>query len=114
MFASGLVDKTKGVIRIAEVTHQVMQALVTYCYTAEITFNTEVQPDAVLRMAHKYEIGHLKDLCDQELCKRIDMKNLPHMLKVSRQFEALELQKKSSRFFKENFDKVQEGVLKKY
>ncbi|CAM6097110.1 unnamed protein product [Calypogeia fissa] len=114
MFASGLVENLKGVIRIAETTHQVMQAVITYCYTTEITFSSEVPPDEVLKVAHKYEIGHLKTLCDQELCRRIDMKNLPHMLKVSRQFEAIKLQQESAKFFKENFDKVQEGVLQKY
>jgi hypothetical protein len=111
MLDVSLLEKQTGRIPIDDATLPVMQAVINYCYTAEISFSHEVTPEDVLQVAHKYEITHLRDVCGDELCQRISEKNLADMLRLAKKFEAKTLQAAAAKYFKEHFDTVFSGVL---
>ncbi|CAM6091572.1 unnamed protein product [Calypogeia fissa] len=111
MFDVSMLEKQTGLIPIDDATLPVMRAVINYCYTAEISFTEEVPPEEVLQVAHKYEITHLRDVCGDELCQRIDETNLADMLRLSKKFEAKTLQEAAAKYFKEHFDTVFSTVL---
>ncbi|CAM6110956.1 unnamed protein product [Calypogeia fissa] len=98
-------------IQLDDTSYAVMKAVVNCCYTADIDFTEEVSPGEVLKVAHKYEIDYLQDLCEKELCRTLNAKNVGEMLKLGRKFGAKELHSQATQFFKENFDDVYESVL---
>ncbi|KAL3699426.1 hypothetical protein R1sor_017448 [Riccia sorocarpa] len=111
MFDCGMLENKTGLIPIDDASYPVMRAVIKYCYTADISFTDEVPPDEVLKVAHKYEITHLRDVCAEELCGRINEKNLAEMLRLSKSYEAKTLQEASAKYFKEHFDTVFSTVL---
>ncbi|CAM6097109.1 unnamed protein product [Calypogeia fissa] len=101
----------QATIQVDDTSYAVMKAVVNCCYTADIDFTEEVSPGEVLKVAHKYEIDYLRDLCEKELCRTLNAKNVGEILKLGRKFGAKELHSKATQFFKENFDDVYESVL---
>lgn len=111
MFEAGMLEDQTGRIKINDASYATMSAVVNFCYTADIVFKGDVHPEEVLKVSHKYDIAFLRKLCDEELCKRITADNLPEMLRLSRTYEAPCLQREAMKYFKDNFDAVQETVL---
>ncbi|CAM6100192.1 unnamed protein product [Calypogeia fissa] len=88
----------------------VLKALVDFCYSGEFTFSELVSADEVLRVAHTFELGCLKELCDVELCRGLTVDNVPHMLKLSRKFSAHRLQEAAGKVFHDHFDTLKSKV----
>jgi hypothetical protein len=57
---------------------------ISFCYTAEMQFLDSVPTEEVLKVAQKYAIDHLQDVCAKELTKNIDNDSLPQMLKLAK------------------------------
>ncbi|CAM6103278.1 unnamed protein product [Calypogeia fissa] len=111
MFDTETLEKETRIFRIDDTTLPVMRAVVRFCYTAEIEFTDEVTAEAVLEVAHKYELDLLRKLCVQDLTTTISEGNLPTILKLARRFESTGLEAAASQFFKDNFDEVISDVL---
>ncbi|CAM6081743.1 unnamed protein product [Calypogeia fissa] len=114
MFDTDMLEKETGIVRVDDITLPVMRAVVRFCYTAEIEFTDKVSSEAVLEVAHKYELDLLRKLCVRDLTKTIDRGNLPKRLKVARKFEATGLEAAASQFFKADFDTVICNVLDEF
>ncbi|CAM6081738.1 unnamed protein product [Calypogeia fissa] len=111
MFETDMLEKQTGIIQIDDATFPVMRSVISFCYTAEIQFSEEVPAEEVLKVAHKYAIDHLRDVCAEELTKNINKESLPQMLRLAKRFDAKGLQDAAAKFFKENFDSVFPNVL---
>ncbi|BBN18358.1 hypothetical protein MPTK1_8g01920 [Marchantia polymorpha subsp. ruderalis] len=111
MFEAGMLEEQTGRIHINDASYATMRAVVNYCYTAEISFDETVLPQEVLKVAHKYDIPLLRKICDEELCERINQANLADMLRLCRMYDAHKLQREAMKYFKKNFDMVQDSVL---
>ncbi|KAL2632872.1 hypothetical protein R1flu_004351 [Riccia fluitans] len=111
MLESGMIDGETGIINIDDASYPEMQAVVRYCYTADIEFTEDVRPEEVLKIAHKYEIFSLKDRCAEELCGTISKANLIEMMRLSRDYEAAQLQEALGAFLKEQFEEVYPIIL---
>ncbi|BBN19765.1 hypothetical protein MPTK1_8g13450 [Marchantia polymorpha subsp. ruderalis] len=111
MFDCGMLEKETGLIPIDDASYPVMRAVINYCYTADINFTDEIPPDEVLKVAHKYEISHLRDVCGEELGGKISDKNLAEMLRLSKRYDAKTLQEACAKYFKGNFDTVFSTVM---
>ncbi|CAM6120190.1 unnamed protein product [Calypogeia fissa] len=84
----------------------VLEAMMDFCYSGELTFSNLVPPADVLRAAHFLEIGFLKEFCEAELCERLSVDNVAQILKLSLKFAATKLQEEAEKLFKEHFDDV--------
>jgi hypothetical protein len=111
MFDTNMVETQTGIIHIDDATFPVMRAVISFCYTAEIQFSDEVPAEEVLKVAHKYAIDHLRDVCAEELTKNINKDTLPQMLRLAKRYEAKGLEDAAAKYFKENFDTVFPNVL---
>ncbi|BBN19766.1 hypothetical protein MPTK1_8g13460 [Marchantia polymorpha subsp. ruderalis] len=111
MFDCGMLEKETGLIPIDDASYPVMRAVINYCYTADINFTDEIPPDEVLKVAHKYEISHLRDVCAEELCGRISAKNITEMFRLSKRYDAKTLQEACAKYFKDDFDYVFSTVM---
>ncbi|KAL3699769.1 hypothetical protein R1sor_017791 [Riccia sorocarpa] len=88
MFECGMIMENKtGAVPIDDASCPVIKAAVRFCYTADINFTDEVLPQEVLKVAHKYQISHLRDACTAELCARLNERNLLDMLRLSKMYE---------------------------
>lgn len=101
----------KALIEVNDISYEVMRAVINCFYTADMNFTEEVPPGEVLKVAHKYQIDYLRDLCEQELCQRLNSGNVAEMLKLARKLGAKKLHAQATQLFKDNFDDVQETVL---
>ncbi|CAM6121232.1 unnamed protein product [Calypogeia fissa] len=82
----------------------VLEAMMDFCHSGELTFSKLVPPAHVLRAAHFLEIGFLKEFCEAELCERLSVDNVSQILKLSQKFSATKLQEEAEMLFMEHFD----------
>ncbi|KAL3682875.1 hypothetical protein R1sor_000897 [Riccia sorocarpa] len=106
MFECGMLENKTGVVPIDDASYPVMKAVVKHCYTAEINFTDEVLPEEVLKVAHKYQIPHLRDTCAIELCARMNERNLLDMLRFSKMYDVNLLRVAAAKYFRMHFDPV--------
>ncbi|KAL3676734.1 hypothetical protein R1sor_026684 [Riccia sorocarpa] len=103
MLDSGMSKSKSGLISIEETNYPEMNAVVRFCYIADISCTDEVRLEEVLKIAHKYEISYLKYRCAEELCMRIDEMNVAGMLRFLKHYSVEQLHQASVKFLKENF-----------
>ncbi|CAM6081746.1 unnamed protein product [Calypogeia fissa] len=111
IFYTKMIEDETGIVRIDDATHQVMRAVIKFCYDGEINFTDEVNAEEVLQVAHKYDIGFLHKVCEDYLITTINDTNLPKTLKLAKKFEAADLEVAASKYFKDHFDRVISNVL---
>ncbi|CAM6115927.1 unnamed protein product [Calypogeia fissa] len=70
MFSISMLEKETGKVYITDASLSTMEAVVKYCYTADITFSVDMDLDEVTHISQKYEISSLKDRCETEHCNR--------------------------------------------
>lgn len=70
MISLHMLEKETGKVYITDASLSTMEAVVSYCYTADITFSLDMDLDEVTHVAQKYEISSLKDRCETEHCDR--------------------------------------------
>jgi hypothetical protein len=70
MLSVGMLEAGTGRVLIKDASLSTMEAVVKYCYTADITFSADMDLDEVTHISQKYEIASLKTRCETELCKR--------------------------------------------
>lgn len=102
--------KSPEAMKIDAISDSVLEAMVDFCYSGEMTFSELVLPHEVLRVAHTFELGLLREYCDAELCRGLCVDNVPQMLKLSRRFQAPRLQEEAGRLFQEHFDALKDRV----
>ncbi|CAM6089775.1 unnamed protein product [Calypogeia fissa] len=109
--ATTTAENLPRVIKVDDhISPPVLEAVVDFCYSGEFTFSELVPADEVLTVAHTFELGSLKELCEVELCRGLTVDNVPHMLKLSRKFSAHRLQEAAGKVFHDNFDTLKSKV----
>ncbi|KAL3682572.1 hypothetical protein R1sor_000594 [Riccia sorocarpa] len=103
MFQTDMKEKESGTVRINDATSHVLRSMVNFCYTANIEFTEEASAEEMLKIGHKYDIKDLRDVCDEELCKDIDVDNLCKRLMLAHIYEAKKLGEFTAEFFHGNF-----------
>ncbi|CAM6086995.1 unnamed protein product [Calypogeia fissa] len=79
-------------------------AVIRFCYTAEMEFTKEISVEEVFRVAHYWDIDHLKEICTDEFLKTLSKDNISHILSFSMRYNAKRLYEAASQYVRENFD----------
>ncbi|KAL3682571.1 hypothetical protein R1sor_000593 [Riccia sorocarpa] len=103
MFQNDMKEKESGTVRIDDASSHVIRSMVNFCYTTEIQFTEEASAEEVLKIAHKYDIKDLKDVCDEELCKDICEDNICRKLMFAHIFDAKKLVEATKVYFQDFF-----------
>ncbi|OAE30976.1 hypothetical protein AXG93_2018s1430 [Marchantia polymorpha subsp. ruderalis] len=76
MFDINLKEMESGTVTVHKADAPALRSMVNFCYTAEILFTEEAPVEEVLKVAHRFDIIELKEVCESELCKGINRENL--------------------------------------
>ncbi|KAL3682583.1 hypothetical protein R1sor_000605 [Riccia sorocarpa] len=113
MFQNDMQEKESGIVRVDDASSHVIRSMVNFCYTTEIQFTEEASVEDVLKIAHKFDIKDLKDVCDEELCKDICGDNICRKMMLAHNFDVEKLGEATKEYFKNNFSLVYPGFLER-
>ncbi|KAJ6306924.1 hypothetical protein OIU78_022101 [Salix suchowensis] len=74
MLENEMEESRSGIIRISDVSYDVLRAFVNYLYTAEEFFDEQMAYDLLI-LAEKYEVKHLKAYCEKFLVSKLNWDN---------------------------------------
>ncbi|KAL4183820.1 hypothetical protein AMTRI_Chr11g157030 [Amborella trichopoda] len=74
MLENNMEESRSSTIKITDITYEVMFTFIDYLYTAEVTLDEEKAFD-LLVVAEKYEVQHLKNVCEKYLTATLNVEN---------------------------------------
>lgn len=74
MLESEMEESRSGMIRISDVSYDVLRAFVNYLYTAEILLDEQMACD-LLVLAEKYQVKYLKAFCEKFMTSKVNNEN---------------------------------------
>jgi len=74
MLESEMEESRSGIIKIYDVSYDVLRAFVHYMYTAEALLDEQMASD-LLVLAEKYEVKHLKTFCEKFITSKVNNEN---------------------------------------
>ncbi|EER96162.1 hypothetical protein BDA96_02G098500 [Sorghum bicolor] len=74
MLENEMEESRSGVIKIYDVSYDVLRAFVNYMYTAEALLDEQMASD-LLVLAEKYEVKHLKAYCERFIISKVNNEN---------------------------------------
>ena len=99
-------DESKtGIIKITDASNDAVRALVNYMYTAEALLD-ENMGCALLVLAEKYMVKHLKEYCEKFLSSQLYWENSLKSYAFAHQHNAKQLLQSALAVILENMDKL--------
>ena len=74
MLENEMEESRSGIIKIFDVSYDVLRAFVHYMYTAEARLDEQMASD-LLVLAEKYEVKHLKTFCEKFITSKVNNEN---------------------------------------
>jgi speckle-type POZ protein len=74
MLENEMKESCSGIIKIYDVSYDVLRAFVHYMYTAEVLLDEQMASD-LLVLAEKYEVKHLKAYCEKLITSKVNNDN---------------------------------------
>ncbi|KAG2640914.1 BTB/POZ domain-containing protein At4g08455-like [Panicum virgatum] len=74
MLENEMEESRSGIIKIFDVSYDVLRAFVHYMYTAEALLDEQMASD-LLVLAEKYEVKHLKTYCEKFITSKVNNEN---------------------------------------
>ncbi|XP_072970697.1 BTB/POZ domain-containing protein At4g08455 [Typha angustifolia] len=74
MLENEMEESRSGVIKIYDVSYDVLRSFVHYLYTAEVLLDEQVACD-LLVLAEKYQVKHLKAFCEKFMTSKVNNEN---------------------------------------
>ncbi|BFG18977.1 hypothetical protein CerSpe_052510 [Prunus speciosa] len=90
MLENEMEESLKGTIKIGDVSYDALRAFVNYLYTAEVCPDQQLACD-LLVMAEKYQVQHLKDLCERFLVANLNWDNAFMIYTFAHQHDAKQI-----------------------
>lgn len=90
-------EKQEGIIQIKDVSFEVFQEVLRFMYTGRVD-QIEKIANELLIAADKYDVEGLKAMCEETLCKSLNIDNVLEYLKFSDLYKANILQAESIKF----------------
>ncbi|KAL3682582.1 hypothetical protein R1sor_000604 [Riccia sorocarpa] len=110
MFHCDMKEKESGTVVVNDASSAVLRSMVKFCYTAEIEFTEDVSAEEMLKISHKYDIRHLKEVCEEELSKSLNGSNFCKRLKLAHMYDGKELDSAVAKFLQANFTDLYKKV----
>jgi len=92
MFQNGMTEARTKRVEIKELEPAVVQAMLEYIYTGKMKFSS-IKSEDMLAAAQMYDLRSLKDFNEENLCKRLDIRNCIEMLVLGDLHEAAALKR---------------------
>ncbi|XP_047917447.2 lupus La protein isoform X1 [Anser cygnoides] len=105
MFTADMKEKAKSHIRLPELSHAVLEALVNYAYTSQIQI-TKRNVQSLLQAADLLQFASVKKACEQFLVRHLDTDNCIGMHAFAEYHNCSELEKEARRMLLWQFEDV--------
>ncbi|NXU47121.1 KLH23 protein, partial [Turnix velox] len=105
MFTADMKEKWKQNVRLAGLSHAVLEALVNYAYTSQIQI-TKRNVQSLLQAADLLQFVSVKEACERFLVRHLDTDNCIGMHSFAEYHHCSELEKESRRILLWQFDEV--------
>uniref|UniRef100_A0A8C3C690 BTB domain-containing protein n=1 Tax=Cairina moschata TaxID=8855 RepID=A0A8C3C690_CAIMO len=105
MFTADMKEKAKSQIRLPELSHAVLEALVNYAYTSQIQI-TKRNVQSLLQAADLLQFASVKKACEQFLVRHLDTDNCIGMHAFAEYHSCSELEKEARRMLLWQFEDV--------
>ena len=106
MFSSDMMESATNTLTLPDIEPDVLKELLTYIYTGECP-NIKKHALSLLGQAEKYELSHLKALCERRLSYDLQISNAAKILVLADTLKAEQLKRNALLFINEHGDKVQ-------
>ncbi|PKU86558.1 BTB/POZ domain-containing protein At4g08455 [Dendrobium catenatum] len=74
MLETEMEENKSGMIKIYDVSYEVLRSFVKYLYTAEVLLDEQMACDLLI-LAEKYQVKHLKSFCEKFMTSKVNNEN---------------------------------------
>ena len=106
MFSSDMLESATNSLTLPDIEPDVLKELLTYIYTGECP-NIKEHALSLLGQAEKYELSHLKALCERRLSYDLQVSNAARILVLADTLKAEQLKRNALLFINEHGHEVQ-------
>ncbi|GMN45508.1 hypothetical protein TIFTF001_014694 [Ficus carica] len=107
MLENEMEESQSGTIKISDVSYEALHAFVSYLYTAEACLDEQMACDLLI-LAEKYQVKHLKTLCERFLVLKLNWDNSVVSYAFARQHNAEHMLEATLSMIADNMDKLTE------
>lgn len=116
MFLHNMQESVKNTLNLPDIEPDTFMELLTYIYTGKAP-NLKTHAESLLYHAEKYELSHLKAICEEQLSFDLQIDNAAKILQLADTCNARQLKRNTLLFINKHGDEVQlteewEGVKK--
>jgi speckle-type POZ protein len=107
MFQSNMKEKKTKTVTINDFKTEVVSEMLNYIYTGTVSSNdiSEIEID-LLAAADKYQLDLLKNICEENLCSKLEVTNCVELFVVGDMHQTFKLRKKALRLAAENMNLI--------
>uniref|UniRef100_A0A6N2LUU9 BTB domain-containing protein n=1 Tax=Salix viminalis TaxID=40686 RepID=A0A6N2LUU9_SALVM len=105
MLENEMEESRSGIIKISDVSYDVLRTFVNYLYTAEACLDEQMAYDLLI-LAEKYEVKHLKAYCEKFLVSKLNWDNSFVSYAFAHQHNAKHLLESALSLITDNMDKL--------
>ena len=107
LFSLDMKERATNIVDLSDVEPDVLKELLIYIYTSECP-KLNVYAESLLYQAEKYDLRHLKALCEERLSYDLQIDNAARILLLADRYDAKQLKWNSLLFINEHGDEVRE------
>ena len=107
MFEHNLQESATNSVMLSDVDPEVFKELLTYIYTGKAP-HIQALASSLLNTAEKYQLGHLKVMCERQMSYGLAVKNAAETLVLAHTYRADQLKKNALKFIIKHRNEVRE------
>ena len=104
MFQSNMKENETNTVAIEDFKEEVVSEMLAFIYTGNISSH-----DTTKEIADKYQLDHLKNLCEDRLCSTMEKANCVEYLVLGDMYQTLKMKRMALRLVVENVDSITES-----
>ncbi|XP_069786679.1 kelch-like protein 23 [Narcine bancroftii] len=105
MFTADMQEKATKIIKLSNIDHSILNALIRYVYTSEVLI-TENNVQTLLETADLLQFTSVKIACEHFLARHLDIGNCIGMHSFAERHLCIDLEKESRRLILSNFEEI--------
>ncbi|XP_043287592.1 BTB/POZ and MATH domain-containing protein 1-like [Venturia canescens] len=110
MFLSDMKEKDTSTVEIVDTKAEIFEEFLKYLYTGELN-DLENKAEEMLLLADKYQVGELKDMCENFFLDNISEVNVIKNLIVADKYRCATLKKKATNILQINANVLKQAIM---
>jgi len=106
MIQAEMKEKQTKKIVIEDADPRTVAEMLAFIYSGDITLKTEGKTKDLLRVADKYQLNDLKEMCEEKICSNLSIENSIESLVLGDSHNASKLKKMALDFIAKNMKKI--------